>query len=112
MSGKDLLEAILKESGLPVKYYAYEGTNDQYIVYNEEAEQPVNYGNNRPLNTVTWWQVHIFSPKSGDFRTIKENIKRSLQRENFVVTDITTLYEEETETIHVILSCHMGEREV
>lgn len=106
-----LLEETLKEAEIPVKYYEYKGTEPEYIVYNEEVEQPVNYGDNKPLNTIMWWQVHLFAPKTYDFRSRKKAIKKALMDKGFIITDIETLLEKETETIHVVISCHMGESE-
>lgn len=108
----ELLEEILKTAAnLPVKYYEYESINPEYIVYNEEAEQPVDYGDNHPQSDVIWWQVHIFAPRSSDFRGIKNKVKEALQKNDFTVTDIVTLYEKETKTIHVVISCHAEEGE-
>lgn len=105
------LEATLKPIGIPVKYCEYLGTEEIYIVYNEEAEEPVDYGDNQPLNNVTWWQVHIFAPKASDFRKYKKDAVNRLQEAGYIVTDIVTLYEEETKTIHVVIACHIEEVE-
>ncbi len=106
----ELLEQTLKRTGLPVRHYEYVGTAEEYIVYNEEVEKPVNYADNVPQNIVTWWQVHLFAPKRSEFRAHKDVIKAYLLEAGFVVTDVTTLYEEETKEIHVVLCCHIGER--
>lgn len=105
------LETVLDQVGLPVKYYEYLGKEPVYIVYNEEAEEPVNFGDNRALHSVTWWQVHLFAPKDSEFREHKKKITESLRTEGYAVTDIATLYEKETKTIHVVISCHYGESE-
>lgn len=105
------LETTLKTVGLPVKYYEYLGTAEIYVVYNEEAEETANFGDNRPLNNIVWWQVHLFAPKESDFRTYKSDIKKRLLEAGYRVTDTATLYEKETKTIHVVISCHVGERE-
>lgn len=111
MRSGEFLERTLEPLGLPVKYFEYAGTKPEYIVYNEEVEQPANYADNRPQNHVTWWQVHIFAPKVSDFRTYKEKAKGLLQEAGFYITDIRTLYEKETKTIHVVICCHIGETE-
>lgn len=111
MRSDEILVEALKITDLPIKYQEYEGTKPVYIVYNEEAEQPTNYGDNVPQNEIAWWQVHIFSPKDNDFRMIKNKTKHALQEAGFTVTDIVTLYEKETKTIHVAISCHTGESE-
>lgn len=104
-----ILKDTLEGTGLPVAYYYYRGTKPEYIVYNEEAEQPANFGSNRAQNRITWWQVHLFAPESSKFREKKKQIIKSLLSAGFYVTDAVTLYEEETRTIHVVISCHMGE---
>lgn len=106
-----LLEDALKLIGVPVKYYEYLGTEKNYIVYNEEAEETVNYGDNQPLNRIAWCQVHIFSERTGKFREYKEDAITKLKSAGFTVTDAATLYEKETKTIHVVISCHIGEKE-
>ena len=100
------LEKVLEGIGIPVKYYEYAGVKPEYIVYNEEAEQPADYGDNDPECHITWWLVHIFTPKTGKFREYKKAAEAALQEAGFTVTDIRTLYETETKTIHVVLSCH------
>lgn len=111
MRSEEVLKAALETTGLPVRYCEYPGIKPEYIVYNEEAEQLTNYGDNRPLNEIVWWQVHIFTTKDGNFRKHKEVIKKALLLAGFTVNEITTIYEAETKTIHVVISCHMGESE-
>lgn len=104
----ELLVQALETVGLPVKYYEYKGTAPEYIVYNEEAEQRTNHGDNHALNRVEWWQVHIFTPRNGRFREYKRAAEKALLRAGFGVTEIVTLYEgeDETETMHVVISCN------
>lgn len=112
MRSEDILKNILEITGLPVSYWEYNGIKPEYIVYNEEAEQAANYGDNKPQNAIVWWQVHIFTPKSGEFRKYREMLKTALRKAGFSVSEIVTLYEKETGTIHVVIPCHMGESEV
>lgn len=112
MRSEEILKTVLKETGLPVSYWEYHGVKQEYIVYNEEAEQAANYGDNKPQNEIVWWQVHIFTLKSGDFRKYREMLKTALRQAGFSVSEIVTLYEKETGTIHVVIPCHMGESEV
>lgn len=105
------IEEILKTLELPVGYFEYLGTKKEYIVYNEEMERPVNYSDNLPRNRIVYWQVHFFAPKNSDFRSRKKQIENALKKAGFTVTDLVTLYEKETKTIHIVISCHAGERE-
>ena len=70
------LEKVLEGIGIPVKYYEYAGVKPEYIVYNEEVEQLADYGDNDPECHITWWQVHIFTPKTGKFRDYKNCMKQ------------------------------------
>ena len=111
MRSDERLEAALEPVGIPVKYYEYFGKEPEYIVYNEEAEEPADFGDNQPQHNIIWWQVHIFAPKDSDFRMYKKKAVDYLKLAGYSVTDIETLYEKETKTIHVIISCHYGESE-
>lgn len=111
MTQAEYLEETLKVTTLPVKPYEYAGTNPEYILYNEITEKPVNYGDNQPLDRILWWQVHLFAPKQSDFRGTRKQMEQLLKTAGFRVTEIKTLFEKETKTIHVVIYCHMGERE-
>ncbi len=112
MGSEEILIEALKEINLPVKYYEYNGIKEEYIVYNEEVMQLTNYADNTPMNQVSWWQVHIFTPRDGAFRIHREKVKEALIKNGFTLSEITTLYEKDTKTIHVVIPCHMTEREV
>ena len=111
MKSEKVLEEALEKVGVPVEYYQYFGTETEYIVYNEEAEELTNHGDNKPHNRIIWWQVHIFAQKESEFRSIKKKTEESITDAGFYITDIVTLYEKETRTIHVVISCNMGETE-
>lgn len=108
---KDALKELLQGSGLPVAYWQYDGQQEMYIVYNEEAEQPANHADNQPRNRILWWQVHLFAPRASGFGEKKREIIRILRGAGYNVTNIATLYEKETRTIHVVIPCHIGEKE-
>ncbi len=110
MSSAQLLEQILKETHLPVRYFQYDGTQETYIVYNEVLEKAANFADNRAQNRITWWQVHIFTPKRTDFRTHKKKAMELLEKAGFRTGAVTTLYEKETQTIHVVIPCHTEEK--
>ena len=111
MNLSEHLEKTLEGVGVPVKYYEYAGTKEEYILYNEEAEHPTNHADNMPQDHVVWWQIHIFTPKEGAFRKHKETVLELLKAAGYYITDIRTLYEKETKTIHVVICCHKGKKE-
>lgn len=106
----EILEATLKKTGLPVKSYEYKGTKTEYIVYNEEDERGVGHANDRPQAESVWWQVHLFTPVTYDYRAMKRKIRDMLYDAGFSVGAISTIYEsDDTETVHVVISCNMLE---
>lgn len=105
MSVEEQLKKILESIGIPVKKYDYRGTAEEYIVYNEEAERVEFHADNRPQENVVWWQVHIFTPENGNYSALKRRVRAILFDADFTITDVTTLQEEETKTMHVVISC-------
>lgn len=109
MKSDELLQQTLEVTGLPVKQYEYKGTKPEYILFNEEDERSVLYADNRPMGVSLWWQVHLFTLKEYDYRFMKRRIRYLLLDAGFSVREVVTIYEEETETIHVVMSCHITE---
>lgn len=111
MNSAQLLEKVLQKTELPVHYYQYDGTQKTYVVYNEVLDQAVNFADNQAQNRIAWWQVHIFAPKRTDFRAHKKKALELLKEAGFRTGDVVTLYEKETQTIHVVIPCHIEEKE-
>lgn len=109
MRSEELLEHTLNETGLPVKAYEYRGKEPEYIVYNEEDERGAAYRDDAPEGVSIWWQVHLFAPMQSEYRKRKREIRKRLMKAGFGVGYIKTLYEKETKTAHVVLTCHMIE---
>lgn len=109
MKSDRILQQTLERAGLPVKLYEYKGTKSEYILYNEEDERGVSHADDRPQEMSLWWQVHLFTPKTYDYRAKKRQIRSLLLEAGFTLGAITTLYEKETETMHVVISCNITE---
>ncbi len=109
MKSEDLLKKTLEETGLPVKPYEYKGAKPEYIVYNEEDERCTAYRDDRPEGVSVWWQVHLFTPSQADYREMKRRIRKMLLDAGFGVGAVRTLYEKETGTAHVVISCNIIE---
>ena len=109
MKSDQLLQQTLAQTTLPIKQYEYKGAKPEYIVFNEEDERGIAHADDGPQAMSLWWQVHLFAPKSYDYRARKRQIKNLLLEAGLVVRGITTLYEKETETMHVVISCNIIE---
>lgn len=109
MSSDKLLQQALEATGLPVKQYEYKGTKAEYILFNEEDERGAAHADDGPQEISIWWQVHLFAPKECGFRRMKRRIRRLLMDAGFDVREAVTIYEKETGTVHVAMSCHIME---
>lgn len=109
MKSEELLKETLEKAGIPVKPYEYKGAKLEYIVYNEEDERGCAHGDDYPGGISIWWQVHIFAPAQSDYRGMKRRIRKFLLDAGFGVGAARTLYEKETGTVHVVISCNIIE---
>ena len=103
------LQQVLEKTGLPVKQYEYKGAKPEYILINEEDERGIGHADDCPQAMSLWWQVHIFAPKESDYRARKRQVRQLLIEAGFTLGSIRTLYEQETETMHVVISCNITE---
>lgn len=53
-----------------------------------------------------WWQVHLFAPVTYNYRATKKQVVKLLLDAGFSVGTVKSLYEQETETAHVVISCN------
>lgn len=111
MLSDEILKTTLEKTGLPVKPYEYKGTKAEYIIYNEEDERGIGHADDRPQAESIWWQVHLFTPVTYDYREMKRKIRSMLHDAGFSVGPTSTIYENETETVHVVISCNTEEEE-
>ena len=109
MKSDEILQETLEQTGIPVKPYEYKGTKPEYIVFNEEDERCTASADDRPQAVSVWWQVHLFAPETSGYRAMKRRIRRLLLEAGFTVREAATLREEETGTMHVVISCNMME---
>lgn len=106
MTADVLLQQVLEKTGLPVKQYEYKGAKPEYILFNEADERGICHADDRPQAVSLWWQVHIFAPKESDYRARKRQVRQLLIEAGVILGNINTLHEQETETMHVVISCN------
>lgn len=109
MTADVLLQQVLEKTGLPVRQYEYKGAKPEYILINEEDERGIGHADDRPQAMSLWWQVHIFAPAETDFRSRKRQVISMLLEAGITLGNINVLYEQETETMHVVISCNITE---
>ncbi len=86
---------------------------DEWIVYNPELEAPGDFGDDRDLEWVHYMQVHWFKRGTAkspvNYVGIRKAIRARLRDAGFTVSDITTLFENDTGITHLVFSCNIEE---
>ena len=109
MRSEELLQETLKQAGVPVREYEYLGRAPEYIVINEEDERGTLHADDMPQAIAVWWQVHLFAPETSDYRKRKRQIRRLLLEAGFLTGDTDIMFEKDTKTVHVVITCGIDE---
>lgn len=80
---------------------------DDYIVYNPEIEEGALYADDQDQEWMQHMQVHLFI--KGNYLKKRNAIRKALREAEFIVTDITTLYEKDSGYNHLCFSCSTEE---
>ena len=83
----------------------------EYIVYNPEIDVPDDFGDNEPQAWVQHMQIHYFIAENGDYTLRRKEIRKSLQKAGFTISEITVMHEKDSGYNHVCFSCSIEERE-
>lgn len=111
MSINEKIEGSLKnisEHIWPIKC-PLEKQPEEYIVYNPELEEAGVFADNRDLEWNHYMQIHLFTKKN--YIEKRKKLRNALRENEFMVTDITTLYEKDTGYYHLCFSCWTEETE-
>ena len=91
---QEIIEA-LSEIPLEVEPDEYNGDKDTYIVFFVPGQNPVKFGNNKPLKERYEMQIQLFAPLYYDHLNITKQIKKALFDNYFMYPDITIIREPE-----------------
>lgn len=79
MNVNPLIMELKTVTKLPVVPDIYEGTEDKYITFTYQDERPAFFGDNDVLNDIAYISVSLFTPKSYNYMSLKEDIKEYLE---------------------------------
>lgn len=103
MTNNELICGAVASLGLPVAEGVYHGTAEEYIVFNEIAERPVN-GDDDAAELKTEYYISYYT--RDDPHPRKREIIRLLKAAGIGVDSVQVLYDEEAqERWHVVLDC-------
>lgn len=95
--------AALAEIPLEVEADEYNGDNDKYIVFFITGQNPVKYGDNKPLKERYEIQVQLFVPIGFDHIELTQQIRKALFDNYFQYPDITIIREQNIKRKRIIL---------
>jgi hypothetical protein len=105
MNVNPLVISALSSLNFPVSPGKYEGTAEEYIVFNYADERPVLRADDADLADETSIQVHYFT--RGNPQTNKKAIRRLLRLADFTITNTQEFYESDTKYNHVIVEAQI-----
>jgi hypothetical protein len=88
----------------------YTGASTTYITFNYEDDRAEEYADDTPQMDVAYLQIHLFCHRTFNFNNLKKQIRSSLFKAGFSYARITAMYEDDTETNHIIFQVEI-ERE-
>lgn len=80
---------------------------DEYIVYNSELDTPEDFGDDAAQEWVNHVQVHLYTAKS--YRNTKKQIKETLEKHGFTISEIARMCDRESGYFHICFSCSIQE---
>jgi hypothetical protein len=105
MNVNPLVISALSSLNLPVSFGKYEGTAEEYIVFNYADERPVLRADDTDLLDETSIQVHYFTRTNP--QTTKKSIRRLLRLAEFTIINTQEFYEDDTKYNHVVVEAQI-----
>lgn len=82
---------------------------EEWITYNPELETPRLFGDDTDLEWMHYMQLHWFKKGQQNYLQIRKKIRQRLREAGFTVTESVSMYEKDTKTTHLIISCNIEE---
>ena len=101
MNVNSIIGTALTSLSLPVYADVYEGTADEYIVFNYADERPALRADDNDELDETVIQVHYFT-KSNPLSN-KKAIRKALRTAGFTIISTSEFYESDTKFYHVVV---------
>jgi len=101
MNINSLIGTALAPLALPVYANFYEGTADEYIVFNYADERPALRADDNDELDETVIQVHYFTKTNP--QSHKRNIRKYMRAAGFTIMSTSEFYESDMKYFHVII---------
>lgn len=101
MNVNSLITTALSSTSLPVVADVYDGTANQYIVFNYADERPVVRADDLDLIDETSVQIHYYTRTNP--LALKKEIRRLIRDAGFTIQSTQQFYETDTKFHHVVI---------
>lgn len=108
MNVNQLIIDTLSPLGYPVDADKYKGDAKTYITFNYEDDRAVEYADDAPTIDVAYLQIHLFAHGTTNIMSVKKQIRAKLFKAGFTYPVVTSVFETESETNHVVFQCSIS----
>lgn len=103
-----IINALI-ELGYPIKADKYTGQEKTYFVFNYADIRGTEFADDEPGIELYSIQVHFFTDYPFDYTKLIKSVKRKLHGAGFSWPSSQVLYENDTNKIHIVFTCEIGE---
>lgn len=96
-----LINDTLSSLGVPVSFQKYSGSEITYITFFEYLRQGESYADNKEICTGHYVQIDVWS--KDDYTELVKSIFSIMTQAGFRRTTQTEIYEDDTQTYHMVL---------
>lgn len=105
MDANRIVKTTLSPLNIPVEFLTYDGNASTYITFNYEDDRAISYADDTPQIDIAYIQVHLFIPSNVNYIALKKEIRSKLFKAGFTYPRVTSLYESDSKTNHIIFQC-------
>ena len=109
MDATKYMTALAYEVDLDIAQDTYKGENESYLTFNYEDEKPSLFADNEVLQDTAYLQIHLFTPSTMNYHSLKRTIRDYLESISFFVTSIMTFEEDDIDKKHTVFTVEYSE---
>lgn len=106
MNVNPVIIAALSPLNMPVEPNFFEGSAEEYIVFNYVDERPAQNADDEDILDETIVRINYFTKSNPQDN--KKAIRRLMRAAGFSIVDTQEVYEDDTKLTHIIVECSIG----
>lgn len=110
MTTYEKIKSVADSLNIPAYPDDFTKSDEKYITYNFQYEDPANFGDDEPNAVVAMVQVHLFMPRDENFFALRTAIRKGLFEAGLTYPTVTyNAVESGTDTRHIVFECEDDE---